>query len=331
MYGLYIVKTILINLTFMPINPNNISLRQLRAFYEVARAQSFSSAAVTLCLTKSALSETIKQLELQIGARLLDRTTRKVQLSTIGEEFFEEVTQVLDRLGYALQRLEDISSVGSGLVRITGAPSVLQGIVMPSLARVRRQYPKIRAVLHEQGADGICQKILRGEVDFGVGALYDEDIDRLACTPLLTDRYVVIAPLGHPLLDPSVKQITINDLAGYAYIGLTADTLIGHVLSATTSAPPNVREPEVRVSNTSLLCGAIENGLGISILTSLSMRFLNAPKIGARLLSDPPIERSIQMFKRPQRSLSPAAKVLWDEIYREMRSLPESSGVSVVS
>lgn len=311
----------------MSLNPNNVSLRQLRAFYEVARAQSFSSAATTLCVTKSALSETIKQLELQVGARLLDRTTRKVQLSSIGEEFYEEVAQVLERLGNAMQRLEDISSVGSGLVRITGAPSVLQGIVMPSLSRVRRQYPSIRVVLHEQGANGICRKILDGEVDFGVGALCDEDIDRLECTLLFRDRYVVIAPLGHPLLAPSLKSIGIDDLAAYSYVGLTGDTLIGQVLSTMPCAPPNVRKPGVTVSNTSLLCGAIENGLGISILTSLSMRFLNAPAMGSRLLSDPPIERSIQMFKRPQRSLSPAAKVVWDEICREARALPTGRGV----
>lgn len=315
----------------MPLNPNNISLRQLRAFYEIAKAQSFSAAASTLCVTKSALSETIKQLELQIGARLFDRTTRKVHLSTIGEEFYEEVKQVLGRLDIALRRLDDISSIDSGVVRITGAPSLLHGIVIPSLVRVRRQHPNIRVVLHEQGADGICQKILRGEVDFGVGALYDEDVMQLDCTPLLIDSYVVIAPAGHPILDPSLAQASISELAKYPYIGLTSDTLIGHVLSKAPSAPMNVREPALRVSNTALLCRAIENGLGVSVLTSLSIRFLDAENIGARLLQDPPIERLIQMFKRPQRSLSPAAKLVWDQIYRKVRALPESSGIRLRS
>lgn len=220
----------------MRINKNNISLRQLRAFHEVARSQSFSAAASTLHVTKSALSEMVKQLETQVGARLLDRTTRKVQLSTIGEEFFEDVGQVLAHLDIAMQRLEDITSVGHGLVRITGAPSVLHGVVIPSLSHARQQYPDIKVVLHEQGADGICQKILKGEVDFGVGALYEEDLLKLECTPLLEDRYVVIAPVEHPLLKKDA--LNIGDLAGYPYIGLTSDTLIGPMLSGLEKAPP---------------------------------------------------------------------------------------------
>lgn len=312
----------------MRINPNNISLRQLRAFHEVARAQSFSAAADTLCVTKSALSEMIKQLELQTGCRLLDRTTRKVQLSTIGEEFFHDVSEVLGSLDNAMQRLEDISSIGSGLVRITGAPSILQGIILPALARVREKYPEIRVVLHEQGAYGIGRKILSGEVDFGVGALYDEDIASLRCTPLVRDRYVLMAPIGHPLLQASLKTVQVSDLAGHPYIGLTADTLIGHVLSATHAFPMNVREPLLRVSNTSLLCSAIQNGLGISILTSLSTRFLNMSGIEARLLTNPAIERVIQMFKRPQRSMSPAAQMVWAEIAHDVKNLPETDGVS---
>lgn len=315
----------------MAINPNNLSLRQLRAFYEVARAQSFSSAASTLNLTRSAVSESIKQLEAQIGARLLDRTTRKVQLSVIGEEFFQDVAHLLNGLDVAVQRLDDISSVGSGHVRITGAPSMLQGIVIPSLSHVRERYPGIRVSLHEQGADGISQKILRAEVDFGVGGLYEEDIERLECTVLLRDQYVVIAPFGHPLLVTGGNGVSAKDLASYPYIGLTSDTLIGHVLSRSEQVPANVRDPSLRVSNTSLLCGAIENGLGVSVLTSLSMQFLDTRRIGHKLLVDPSIERTIQMFKRPQRSLSPSAQVVWDEIFRRVSALPKIKGVSLVS
>ncbi|NYT61787.1 LysR family transcriptional regulator [Alcaligenaceae bacterium] len=308
---------------------NNISLRQLRAFQEVARAQSFSGAAAKLFITRSALSETIKQLELQLGVRLLDRTTRSVQLSTTGIEFYEEVNQVLSRLNNALQRLDDINSIDSGHVRIAGAPSMLHGIVIPSLSQLRRTHPNIKVTLHELGANGISDHILQADVDFGVGALNEEHITQLSCLPLLKDRFVVIAPVGHELLNHNKRGISIADLGCYPYIGLTSDTLIGRVLSATSAAPENVREPIIRVSNTSLLCSAIENGLGVSILTSLSMKYLKSRKIGSTLLSDPLIERDIQMFWRSGRSLSPVAKLVWNEIYLETRKLKGEFGITL--
>lgn len=158
--------------------------------------------------------------------------------------------------------------------------------------------------------------------------LCGDDVASLRCTPLIRDRYVLMAPVGHSLLHASLKSVHISDLAGHPYIGLTSDTLIGRVLSATDAFPMNVREPLLRVSNTSLLCGAIQNGSGISILTSLSTRFLNMSGIESRLLVKPTIERVIQMFKRPQRSMSPAAQLVWEEIAHDVKNLPETDGVS---
>ena len=66
----------------MPAFPNNLSLRQLRAFDEVARQGAFAPAARALCITQSALSESIRQLEEALGTRLFDRTTRTVGLTS---------------------------------------------------------------------------------------------------------------------------------------------------------------------------------------------------------------------------------------------------------
>ena len=90
--------TIEINCLVMPVFPNNISLRQLRAFAEVARHGAFAPAARELCLTQSALSESIRQLEEALGLRLFDRTTRTVGLTAAGQAFLLDVRQAFETL-----------------------------------------------------------------------------------------------------------------------------------------------------------------------------------------------------------------------------------------
>ncbi|MFT6352829.1 MAG: DNA-binding transcriptional LysR family regulator, partial [Neptuniibacter pectenicola] len=67
---------------------NNISIRHLRAFTEIAKSGSFTRAAENLHLTQSTLTATIKQLEEQVELKLFDRTTRRVMLTGEGENFF---------------------------------------------------------------------------------------------------------------------------------------------------------------------------------------------------------------------------------------------------
>jgi len=62
----------------------NVTLRQLRVFIEVARLQSFSRAGDEIGLTQSAVSRCVRELEGEIGLKLVDRTTREVQLTDVG-------------------------------------------------------------------------------------------------------------------------------------------------------------------------------------------------------------------------------------------------------
>ena len=82
----------------------NVSLRQMRAFVAVARCASFTGAAKELNLTQSALSLLIKDLESELGVRLIERTTRAVALSDVGSELLPSINQVLQDLDQSHHR-----------------------------------------------------------------------------------------------------------------------------------------------------------------------------------------------------------------------------------
>jgi DNA-binding transcriptional LysR family regulator len=96
----------------------NVTLRQLRAFRAVVEHGSFTEAARTLHLSQAALSGLVKELESQVGVRLLDRSTRNVAPSEVGEAFLPHVGRVLGDLDEALASLANLKELRRGLVRV---------------------------------------------------------------------------------------------------------------------------------------------------------------------------------------------------------------------
>ena len=110
----------------------DVTLRQLRAYVAVLESASFSEAAKTMHLSQAALSGLIKELESRVGVRLLDRTTRKVSASAVGETFAPMARRVLSNLDEALDNLTNLKELRRGLVRVA-APETLSCTLLPEL------------------------------------------------------------------------------------------------------------------------------------------------------------------------------------------------------
>ncbi|MEG2976954.1 MAG: LysR family transcriptional regulator [Comamonas sp.] len=312
----------------MPVFPNNVSLRQLRAFDEVARQGAFAPAARELCLTQSALSESIRQLEEALGMRLFDRTTRTVGLTSAGQAFLVDVRQAFDTLEQGFQNLGDLAALRRGKVRIAAAPSVLAVLLLPVLPALRAQYPGIEVDLVEDSAEGIAQRVQAGLVDFGVGAANPAGGDLLT-QPLVSDAMGLVARADEPLL--RARRLVAADLAHLPFVGLTTDTAISQLLAAAPGMPANVLQPSLRLSNPQLLFEAVSLGLGVSIVPALTARHPSLGlqgDLGFRLLDEPRILRRTLLIQRPRRALSPAAQLLFEALAAQVQTLARYEGIA---
>ncbi|MEM7124671.1 MAG: LysR family transcriptional regulator, partial [Pseudomonadota bacterium] len=97
----------------------HIKLDDLQAFVTIAEFGGFARASDELNITQSALSRRIKKLEDALGARLLDRTTRRVSVSTVGEEFLPEAMRIVDEFNQSLSDIRDLIQVRTGTVAIS--------------------------------------------------------------------------------------------------------------------------------------------------------------------------------------------------------------------
>jgi DNA-binding transcriptional LysR family regulator len=120
----------------------------LRAFRLIARHGSFTRAAAELEVTPSALSQSLSQLESQLGVRLLQRTTRKVGLTEAGHAFLERIAPALNDIDDAIAALRDHSDRPVGTLRIAVPQMVLDHLITPSLAAFMRAWPELRVDIH---------------------------------------------------------------------------------------------------------------------------------------------------------------------------------------
>jgi LysR family transcriptional regulator for bpeEF and oprC len=145
------------------------NLNALRVFFRVAETKSFTVAANRLGLTSSAVSKAITRLEIELGVKLLHRTTRSVSLTNEGTRFFEQCQQILLDIENAEHTLSRATSTPNGRLRIHLPVGFGRQVIVPALSKFIDLYPDliVDAELSDRSVDlayeGIDATVLIGE------------------------------------------------------------------------------------------------------------------------------------------------------------------------
>lgn len=155
---------------------------ELRAFAAVVERASFARAAEHLGLSPSALSQTIRQLEERLGARLLNRTTRSVAATITGEQLYGRIAPLLREIADAVAESSAAAGRTSGTLRINTLGMGARQVIAPRLRRFHRTHPDV--VLDIVVDDGLSD-IIAGRFDAGirVGARLEKDMIAVRLTP----------------------------------------------------------------------------------------------------------------------------------------------------
>ncbi|MEH6577588.1 MAG: LysR family transcriptional regulator [Amphritea sp.] len=286
---------------------SNLSIRHLRAFFEIARCGSFTRAAESLHLTQSTLTATIKQLEEDVGLTLFDRTTRRVILTREGERFRPVSERLLSDFDTAVTDLRALAEQQQGQVGIAASPSTISRLLPAVVHQYRSAHPNIALYLRDDSAALIEKRVLENDVDFGIGANHSSHPD-LSYRPILKDRYGVVMPQDCPLT--AAGQLHWQQLKGYPLLFLSADTGIRAQLGKfRKEGVLSIESGDaiLEVSNPAGVAALIRQGLGISILPALAASTESFKELRFVPLQQPEINREICIITRKGRSLSPAA------------------------
>lgn len=172
-------------------------LRQLRALVAVADEGSFTLAARKLFVTQSAVSHSLRTLEEQLGCRLLDRSGKRVSVTTEGAILLKRCKRVNQELVEATRELDGLKRWGQTEIRI-GAPHSLCHYMIPSVLREFRDcFPRCEPSVESGETGALLEKLGRGELDLVVG-IKPKHHGREGYRPMFTDRLSFVVSPFHP-------------------------------------------------------------------------------------------------------------------------------------
>lgn len=181
-------------------NGRAVDLRQMRYFVAVAEELHFGRAAERLYITQPSLSAQISALEDELGARLLDRNSRRVSLTGAGEAFLEGARRTLSEADRAVSEAGRAANgeVGSLAVGFVNGASL--GLLPPVLGAFGARYPGIKLELLEMNTSVQLGALRGGRIDVGVVAMLAEEAgDPLEVRGLVRTGMIAALPEGHPL------------------------------------------------------------------------------------------------------------------------------------
>jgi DNA-binding transcriptional LysR family regulator len=150
-------------------------LKALTTLARVVETGSFRRAALELGVAPQATSKTVRQLEAQLGVRLLHRTTRKLSLTDEGAAFLAQVRPALSAIRSAIDALQAARGEVGGTLRITAPRSVGQHLVLPLLPPFMQEHPDVTVELEleDRITDLVADRI---DVGFRMGAAMDRNV-----------------------------------------------------------------------------------------------------------------------------------------------------------
>lgn len=293
----------------------NFDLADLRAFLAVADLGSFRAASESLHLSQSAVSRRVDKLEEALGIDLFVRTTRRVELTTIGRTFVHKARGVINHLEDSLLGIADFAVRLSGEVTIACVPSAVSYFLPGVIAEFHRLHARIRVRLIDESSSEILLAVANGEADLGLTYIGTQEAD-IEFEPLLEDRFVVACPRDHPLAKK--RRVSWSELAQHEFISLAQgsgnrfllDQAMGHL----------ARKPEwfCEVRHVPALVSLVEAGLGVGVVPLLAM----PPR--ARLAAVPlevSLSRTIGIIRKRGRQLRPAVEA-FRRLLMERRPAP---------
>lgn len=282
----------------------SITLRQLEAFIAVAETHNFTRASEKLRMAQPMVSSLIRDLETELGFRLFDRTTRRVDLTEAAAEFLRDAQRLTADADGAVRRARDVGARRRGRI-VVGAPPLLAAALLPPvISAFAQSSPGVTVTLVDRSVSAIYELLREGEINLAVGTFRRDD-DGITRIPLISYLFALLCRADHPLA--ANMRPRWSDLAGVPLIALRHGNGIREQVESGYTAAGLDAEPAFELDQLTTIVSMVEAGFGITVLPLYALTVLPKQSLVARPLIDPPVTREIDVAHRDDRSPSPAA------------------------
>jgi DNA-binding transcriptional LysR family regulator len=285
-----------------------MDLLLLRSFLAVAEHGAVTDAAAALGLSQSALSRRIAQLETALGAPLLERVGRGVELTAIGELTLEEGKLLVQRYDRLKSRVQEHLQLDAGVVRIGGGATAVGFLLPRAIAQFRKQHPGVVFQVREAGSRDIETAVVGQELELGIVTLPTRirDVNE---KPLGKDRIVLVASKDHPLSQRAT--VDARSLNGQNLVGFEAGTAVRRLIDAALREAQVEMKVVMELRSVAAILQMVETTGSLAFVSELAVaspRSRPGRAIVPLKIRGIDIQRELGLISKQGRSLSPAAE-----------------------
>ncbi|MFD0276546.1 LysR substrate-binding domain-containing protein [Kitasatospora sp. NPDC127111] len=304
------------------------TVAQLRAFVAVAEHRHFREAAAATGLSQPALSGAVAALEESLGAQLVERTTRRVMITPLGERVLDHARRVLASLQALTEEVEAARRPFTGPLHLGVIPTVAPYLLPNVLRLVRDRYPELELHVHEERTPSLLEGLAGGRLDVLLLALPAGGASPTRDIPLFDEDFVLVAPPEHELAGRvDVPRDVLLDLE--VLLLEEGHCLRDQALDICREVGADPAGSTTRAAGLSTLVQLVAGGLGVTLLpaTALDVEAGRTDRLAAVRFAAPAPGRRIGLATRP----GSARSAEYDRFAASLREVLAELPVRIVS
>lgn len=274
----------------------NVNGRQLHAFLEICRLQSFARAAELIHISPSGLSMLVKELEEQVGARLFDRTTRSIAMTDAARRLQPVAERIVDDLGNIGTSIQGAESAMHARLDIAATPMISASVLPPVIRGFAVSYPDVRIHLSDVDVAAVRSRVLGAEADIGLG-FFVKPAAGLLREPLSSFRLMHIAPPGSGPVGLG-KSRPWTDLAGLPLVSLPKENPIQALIEVHLARIGRAHENRSVVNLLGTLIGMVAAGIGHAVVPSFVLGECLRHGLNVAMLVNPAVHLDLFLISR---------------------------------
>lgn len=283
---------------------HNLDLDDLQIFALLARKLNFRATAEEAGLSPPALTRLIARLEHRVGARLFDRTSRRVELTPQGHAFHSMTSRLLVQADVILDGFDQYLRAEHGRLTVAGLPSLTSGILPNVIRNFLSRFPRVQVILRDGLAQDIAQMVLDGEADIAVTIPERARPSDLTFVPLLKDEFVALSSPEAGML--SDGAVTWADLLALPFITMPHASSVRKLIEAVAQKEGLVVHSRFEAAHLATVGALVAQGLGVTAVPALTLPAIGQPQLQRHGLINPVQTREIGLLTPTHRTHPPA-------------------------
>jgi DNA-binding transcriptional LysR family regulator len=267
-----------------------MELRQLEYLVAVAEEANFTRAAQRVHISQSGISAQVKELERDLGATLIDRSSRAARLTGAGAAALPHARAALAAAAALRQAVGEVSGLIRGHLVVGMVTACTVPGLFDALALFHGAHPGVAVTLAEDESAALIERVRSGTADLAL-------IGAAGAPPPDLERLIAAAVPGHPLL-AGRTEVTLADLAGYPVVCLPAGTGIRATLDACCAAAGVRLDVTLEASAPGSVAGLAARGLGVAVLSE-SMTAAHGARLRAVPVADAALPAVLALVWKP--------------------------------